>query len=174
MHMHAIRRGLNVPPPLIYLAGLIIGFLAGKWLPNFSAPVVVSRTLGGLLIALSMVLAFSAMRAFRKVGTTIRPNRQAAALANAGPYRFTRNPMYLSPGICLRGHCDTRTIALGSPDFTRCSSGDSIQSDRTRGTLFGATIRRGVHELQGARPTLDLTSPAVPSPRDRRRCPIRA
>jgi hypothetical protein len=32
--------GVKVPP-LIYLAGLIIGFLAGRWLPNFSAPVSV-------------------------------------------------------------------------------------------------------------------------------------
>jgi protein-S-isoprenylcysteine O-methyltransferase Ste14 len=95
--------GVKVPPPLIYLAGLIIGFLAGKWLPNFSVPVVVSRTLGGLLIGLGTVLAFSAMRAFRKVGTTIRPDRPATTLANAGPYRFTRNPMYLSMAFAYAG-----------------------------------------------------------------------
>ena len=95
--------GVKVPPPLIYLAGLVIGFLAGRWLPNFSAPVVVSRILGGLLIGLGMVLAFSAMRAFRKVGTTIRPDRPASTLANAGPYRFTRNPMYLSLAFVYAG-----------------------------------------------------------------------
>ncbi len=95
--------GVKVPPPLIYLAGLIIGFLAGKWLPDFSAPVVVSRILGGLLIGLGIVLAFSAMGAFRRVGTTIRPDRPATTLASAGPYRFTRNPMYLSLAFAYAG-----------------------------------------------------------------------
>ena len=95
--------GVKVPPPLIYLAGLIIGFLAGKSLPNFSAPILVTRTLGGLLIGLSVVLAFSAMLAFRKAGTTIRPDRPATTLANAGPYRFTRNPMYLSLAFAYAG-----------------------------------------------------------------------
>ena len=95
--------GVKVPPPLIYLAGLIIGFLAGKWLPNVSAPVVVSRMLGGLLIGFGMVLAFSAMRVFRKVGTAVRPDRPASTLANGGPYRFTRNPMYLSLAFVYAG-----------------------------------------------------------------------
>lgn len=95
--------GVKVPPPLIYLAGLIIGFLAGKWLPGFSPPLVVSRTLGGLLIGLGVILAFSAMRTFRKVGTAVRPDRPATTLANTGPYRFTRNPMYLSLAFAYAG-----------------------------------------------------------------------
>ena len=37
----------------------------------------------------------SALVTFRGVGTTPNPTKPAAALALGGPYRFTRNPMYL-------------------------------------------------------------------------------
>jgi protein-S-isoprenylcysteine O-methyltransferase Ste14 len=95
--------GVKMPPPLIYLAGLIIGLLADRWLPNLRVPVVISRTVGGLVLGLGMALAAWAMYAFRRMGTTIRPDRPVAALANAGPYRFTRNPMYLSLAITYTG-----------------------------------------------------------------------
>jgi protein-S-isoprenylcysteine O-methyltransferase Ste14 len=95
--------GVKFPPPLIYLAGLIIGLLASEWLPDVPVPVAISRALGGLLLGLGIVLAFSALYAFRRVSTAIRPDRPATTLANFGPYRFTRNPMYLSLAIVYAG-----------------------------------------------------------------------
>jgi protein-S-isoprenylcysteine O-methyltransferase Ste14 len=41
-------------------------------------------------------LAATAMAAFRRARTTLIPNRPAHALVTTGPYRFTRNPMYVS------------------------------------------------------------------------------
>ncbi len=40
---------------------------------------------------------------FWRKRTTIRPDRPATALATTGPYRLTRNPMYLSLALLYAG-----------------------------------------------------------------------
>lgn len=35
------------------------------------------------------------MQMFRRAGTHVAPGQPAAALVTAGPYRFTRNPIYI-------------------------------------------------------------------------------
>jgi protein-S-isoprenylcysteine O-methyltransferase Ste14 len=40
---------------------------------------------------------------FTKAGTTVKPFQPSTALVTSGPYRFTRNPMYLGMVIALIG-----------------------------------------------------------------------
>ncbi len=47
---------------------------------------------------------------FRKNRTAIKPFKESSALVTQGPYRFTRNPMYLSMLISLTG----AAVVLGS------------------------------------------------------------
>jgi protein-S-isoprenylcysteine O-methyltransferase Ste14 len=47
----------------------------------------------------STCLAIWAVRTMKAAGTNVRPDRPALSIVNSGPYRFTRNPMYLS--LCL-------------------------------------------------------------------------
>ena len=49
--------------------------------------------------------------AFRKVRTTIVPHRNPGALVEAGPYRFSRNPIYLADLVILAG----AALILGAP-----------------------------------------------------------
>jgi protein-S-isoprenylcysteine O-methyltransferase Ste14 len=49
-----------------------------------------------ILIVGSIMLALDSIRRFFRSRTSIVPIRPAAALVLSGPYRFTRNPMYLS------------------------------------------------------------------------------
>jgi protein-S-isoprenylcysteine O-methyltransferase Ste14 len=53
------------------------------------------RTPGWVLIVIGAGLMVSAVVTFRRAGTTPNPTKPAAALALGGPYRFTRNPMYV-------------------------------------------------------------------------------
>ncbi len=46
-----------------------------------------------------MALAIWAVRVLKAAGTNVRPDRPSLTVVEAGPYRFTRNPMYLS--LCL-------------------------------------------------------------------------
>jgi protein-S-isoprenylcysteine O-methyltransferase Ste14 len=49
------------------------------------------------------ILAASAIGIFVKIGTNPRPDRPSSVLAISGPYRFTRNPMYVSLTIIYVG-----------------------------------------------------------------------
>jgi protein-S-isoprenylcysteine O-methyltransferase Ste14 len=54
------------------------------------------RALGWVVIAGGLVLALSAVATFRRARTSMIPNRPATVLVTSGPYRFSRNPMYVS------------------------------------------------------------------------------
>jgi protein-S-isoprenylcysteine O-methyltransferase Ste14 len=94
--------GIRIIPPLVYLVGLLIGLLIGLWLPTAIIPSAVAWTLGAILIAGGLALMAWALRLFLRTGTPFRPDRAATALVIAGPYRYTRNPMYVGlAGIYL-------------------------------------------------------------------------
>src|SRR3984893_16164728 len=108
---------VKIIPPLVYLAGLLIGFLANIWMPIKVVPNLVAWTLGGLFIFCGAVLMGSPVFNFRAVGTTVRPDRAASTLVIAGPYKITRNPMYLGLafvyfGIAIAGQSVWALILL--------------------------------------------------------------
>lgn len=90
------------PPPVAFLVGLAAGFLAQYFFPLSLVPAADAlylKLLGVLLIVVGIALAASAIRTFRRAGTTVRPDRASKALVTSGPFRFTRNPMYLSLSV---------------------------------------------------------------------------
>jgi protein-S-isoprenylcysteine O-methyltransferase Ste14 len=94
---------VKIIPPLIYLAGIVIGFLATIWMPTKVVPNSVAWAVGGILIFCGAVLAGSAVVKFKDVGTTVRPDRAASILVISGPYKITRNPMYLGMAVFYLG-----------------------------------------------------------------------
>ncbi len=86
---------VKIIPPLVYLAGLAAGFIVGFWLPTRFLPQWIIWPFGGVLIVLGIALVASAMFNFKNHETTIRPDRAASTLVISGPYKFTRNPMYV-------------------------------------------------------------------------------
>lgn len=97
--------GVRLPPPAVFLAGLGLGFLLQHLVPlAFAArgnPL--PRWLGGLLTVLAGALALWAFRTFHQARTTVRPDRAASALLTQGPFRVTRNPLYLSLTLLQAG-----------------------------------------------------------------------
>jgi protein-S-isoprenylcysteine O-methyltransferase Ste14 len=90
--------GVKVPPPLVYVAGVVLGWVVdrGRPLPIFDRP-------GGLRLALALLFGLGwlvffapAFAGFWRSRTTLIPNRPATALVTTGIYSVTRNPMYLS------------------------------------------------------------------------------
>ena len=90
--------GVRFPPPLIVLGFLGAGYVVHRVLPKSiaGAHVTLLRAAGGILVIAAVTLASSAIVAFRKFGTSPIPTRPTTALVETGPYRFTRNPMYVS------------------------------------------------------------------------------
>ena len=90
--------GVRFPPPLLYLLGLLAGFIAERYrpLPMTTGQSLARTVVAVLAIAAALLLAVSATSLFRRAGTSLIPNKPSAAFVTAGPYRFTRNPMYVS------------------------------------------------------------------------------
>jgi protein-S-isoprenylcysteine O-methyltransferase Ste14 len=92
-----------VPPPLIVL-GLIIAGLALDW--AWPAPVFDGRAqaiLGGALFAAGLGLVLPCVRLFRRAGTNVPTYQPTTALVTEGPYRFSRNPIYLGLALGYAG-----------------------------------------------------------------------
>lgn len=90
--------GVRFPPPLMYAVGLVIGWALNHWWPLL-LPENVSwarEILAMICIAAWLVLMLWAFATFRRARTAIIPNRPAATIVIDGPYRITRNPMYVS------------------------------------------------------------------------------
>lgn len=90
--------GVHYPPPLIYVAGIVIGWLLQRWrpLPITAGPSMARMICAVLALAIYFAFFGPAFAAFRRAHTSIIPNRPASAFVTTGPYRVTRNPMYVS------------------------------------------------------------------------------
>jgi protein-S-isoprenylcysteine O-methyltransferase Ste14 len=90
--------GVDIPPPLVYVAGILLGWLVNRaWpLPIFDRPAGLRLALV-LLFGLGwLVFCAPAFASFWRSRTTPIPNRPATTLVTTGIYSVTRNPMYLS------------------------------------------------------------------------------
>ena len=92
-------------PPLIYGAAIAAAFLLQAYFPLDVAQtnIWIARAAGAILIATAVVLDVWAMRTLLDCHTTILPNRCSTHLVTSGPYRFTRNPIYLGYTLATAG-----------------------------------------------------------------------
>jgi protein-S-isoprenylcysteine O-methyltransferase Ste14 len=87
--------GIRVPPPVVYLGGFLAGVVVELVVPSAQPPGWLRIAAGGLGLAILLALDTTAMMRFRRSGTSFNPARPATALVTDGPYRVTRNPMYV-------------------------------------------------------------------------------
>jgi protein-S-isoprenylcysteine O-methyltransferase Ste14 len=95
--------GVHIPPPLFYVAAI-----GGAALLRRTAPLTIGggapRVLAAwLFVALSAGLFAWSFLWFARQKTTIIPNKPATALVLDGPFRFTRNPLYLALALLAAG-----------------------------------------------------------------------
>ena len=82
-------------PPIVYLVSILVGVGLNLVWPVQLFPHAV-EPLGPLLTLLAVVLFVRSVREFRKAQTPIRTRKPVTAVIATGPYRFSRNPIYLS------------------------------------------------------------------------------
>jgi protein-S-isoprenylcysteine O-methyltransferase Ste14 len=87
--------GVKVPPPLYYIAGIAVGVALELAFPIDRPPAAITVAGAAIGGALWLVLDGAAMVFFRRAGTSMVPMNPSSALVTSGPYRFTRNPMYV-------------------------------------------------------------------------------
>jgi protein-S-isoprenylcysteine O-methyltransferase Ste14 len=100
-----VRFLLHVPVPwvfvLTYLLGTGLETMRSRTIHGEAA--LASAIAGGALFAVGAVIAGSALLIFRKARTTTVPGQASARLVTWGPYRFTRNPMYVGLTLAYLG-----------------------------------------------------------------------
>lgn len=102
-----------LPPPIIFGlaavgAGVVQYFLNGGFAFSEARSLI-----GGLAIVVSVILIGASVRFFKKAGTPVRPVSPTTTIVQSGPYRFSRNPMYVGMAGILVG----LSVCLGSPLF---------------------------------------------------------
>jgi protein-S-isoprenylcysteine O-methyltransferase Ste14 len=89
---------VRIPPPLVFLVANV-GGVGLRYLvvtPPLPFARVVQLIVGGVLAVAAIALGLPAFGLFKKSGQDPRPWTPAPSLVLGGPYRFTRNPMYVS------------------------------------------------------------------------------
>lgn len=96
MRARSDHPGVWFPPPLWYALAVLIGVLIDRRWPLPVSGGSLTAVAGAFFAVGGIVLALVSIGRFRRSDTSIVPIRPAEALVLAGPYRYTRNPMYVS------------------------------------------------------------------------------
>ena len=92
-----------VMPPVVYLLAVALGVvLHFAWRVPIH-PALGTAWLGAPLVVLGVGLAVAGSRVLAGSDTPVRPNRPTTSIVRNGPYRFTRNPLYLAMTIVHLG-----------------------------------------------------------------------
>ena len=93
----------KIPPPIVTLIFIFLIGFSSRLIEPFSFEY--QTPLGVMIIICGLSVLISAARVFKQLETTINPMQpsQASKLAIIGPFKYTRNPMYLGMSIMLIG-----------------------------------------------------------------------
>lgn len=136
--------GVIAPPPLIYFGFLLLGWVLDRFVLHLAFPwsldlpvkiAAVVLIVGGLLIEMW------AGGLFKKAGTNVVPWSPSTALVIDGPYRFSRNPMYVGftltyLGLAL-GLQSPAAMVLLIPCLALMTWGVILREERYLTTKFG-------------------------------------
>jgi protein-S-isoprenylcysteine O-methyltransferase Ste14 len=86
------NRGI-VRPPLVYLGAMAAGFLLHAAWP---VGLGVGAPFGALATLLAVALFAWAVRTLRVAGTPVPGDRPTTAVVRTGPFRYSRNPIYVA------------------------------------------------------------------------------
>src|SRR5262245_4991557 len=95
--------GVIVFPPLLYLGTLLLGLLLNYFRPAPLASIVWPRVAGAVLLLASGLTARWAQKTMQRAGTNVLPSQPALAIVTEGPFRFTRNPIYVANTFAYLG-----------------------------------------------------------------------
>ena len=82
-------------PPLLYLLGLAVGIILHVLAPRSIVPRSCAYVLAIVFLVSGIGLGSWARLHLKRRGTAVDPRRPTTALVTDGPYRYSRNPLYL-------------------------------------------------------------------------------
>jgi len=95
--------GALAPPPVFFGIALAVGFVLDAIWPQPILPQTIQYIVGFPLIVLSILAALTVVREFRRHKTNLDVHKPTTAIIATGPFRFSRNPVYLSLVVLVTG-----------------------------------------------------------------------
>jgi protein-S-isoprenylcysteine O-methyltransferase Ste14 len=140
------KPGVVAPPPLLY-GGAFVLVLVFRWfwpMPIFGH--AVALWLGLALLVLGVGIAAWGIRTMQAAGTNVNPALPTTAIVASGPFRFSRNPLYLALTLLYLG----LTLAFNTwwgivvlvPVLIIMHRGVVLREERYLEEKFGETYRQ--------------------------------
>jgi protein-S-isoprenylcysteine O-methyltransferase Ste14 len=95
--------GVIAPPPLLYLVTVLAGVALHLAKPVAFVPSGLAVVLGVPLVLGALLLGVWAIRELDRAGTPVPTREPTRAIVTTGPYRFSRNPIYVSMSVLHLG-----------------------------------------------------------------------
>lgn len=96
---------MHIPVPWVFMIAYLIGVVLHAFFPITVAagPRDIAHLVGWILMAAGIALTVWCLTIFSRQGTTTVPGRDSSQLVTWGPYRFSRNPMYVALTLAYLG-----------------------------------------------------------------------
>jgi len=95
--------GIHLPPPFLFITALATGVLIDGNVLRWRHVTHLSQWAGVAVALTGFALIGVTLALFRRHRTRPEPWEPASALIDAGPYRISRNPMYLGMAVASAG-----------------------------------------------------------------------
>lgn len=94
---------LVAPPPAIFAVAIIVGAIVNRVYGFGSGGGGAWSFGGGAVIVLGIALSFWSIQQYRRANTSPDPKHRTEALVTGGPYRYSRNPIYIATALMQVG-----------------------------------------------------------------------
>ncbi len=105
------------PPPLLYLVALVAIVLLHWYWPITLLPAALAAWLAIVMVVLGLAMNIWGAYTMRQARTAINPYRPASTIVDTGPFRFSRNPLYVGADLFLLGLASWLNSLWGIPVF---------------------------------------------------------
>ena len=138
--------GVLAPAPVIYGAALLIGLLADFAVPIAHPPRIASLWLGVVVIAISIAIVVSAVKALARGQTAFDARKPTTTIVTDGAFRYSRNPTYLSLTLLQVGVAlvlgSSWILLMVAPAVLVTRWGVVLREERYLEAKFGEEYRR--------------------------------
>jgi protein-S-isoprenylcysteine O-methyltransferase Ste14 len=138
-----------VMPPLLFLGALLSGALLSYLVPigpGLGSANRLALTVGLIFVVLGFALVALSARTFHRAGTSVIPSEPSTALVTTGPYRFTRNPIYIGFVLAYFGFAVVLTslwvLLLLIPVLAIMQRGVVVREEAYLARTFGDDYRK--------------------------------
>ena len=91
--------GVLIFPPFLFVGAFLLGLAPQLLWPVHLLGPWPARVIGVVLVLVSGSIAIPAVRTMKRAGTNVDPAQPSTTIVRTGPFRFTRNPIYLANTI---------------------------------------------------------------------------